>query len=196
MKRTLILILCIVHYALCIDLVAQVETQYIASQVNEPEINTQYIASQDEELVDSLLVIADSVEVKLSTRDYLNLLMTPDSLTGAVINIYQDSLIFVAIDKKISDEAEEVKGFRIQIFSSNRGASARERAFEIKDILVSKHPKLADEIYITYTSPFWKVRVGNCTTNAKAQELRQWIIAEFPEFTTETYIVPSMIYVY
>mgnify|MGYP003308965729 CR=1 FL=1 len=73
---------------------------------------------------------------------------------------------------------------------------AKSRSFEIKDILVSKHPKLANEIYITYTSPFWKVRIGNCQTNAKAQELRQWIIAEFPEFTTETYIVPSMIYVY
>ena len=124
------------------------------------------------------------------------MLTAPDLVTGAVINIYQDSAIFLAIEKKISAEAEEVKGFRIQIFSSNRGSSARERAFEIKEILVSKHPNLVDEIYITYTSPFWKVRIGNCVTNAKAQELRQWIIAEFPEFTTETYIVPSMIYVY
>ena len=177
MKRTLILILCIAFSALSISVIAQ--------------------DNYDMQLAtDSILVQEDSVEVKLSTRDYLNLLETPDPLTGAVMNIYQDSVIFAAIDKKAILEAEEVKGFRIQIFSSNRGASARERAFEIKEILVSKHPNLADEIYITYTSPFWKVRVGNCQTNAKAQELRQWIIAEFPEFTTETYIVPSMIYVY
>ena len=177
MKRTLILILCIAFSALSISVIAQ--------------------DNYDMQLAtDSILVQEDSVEVKLSTRDYLNLLMTPDPLTGAVMNIYQDSVIFAAIEKKAILEAEEVKGFRIQIFSSNRGASARERAFEIKEILVSKHPNLADEIYITYTSPFWKVRVGNCQTNAKAQELRRWIIAEFPEFTTETYIVPSMIYVY
>ena len=177
MKRTLILILCIAFSALSISVIAQ--------------------DNYDMQLAtDSILVQEDSVEVKLSTRDYLNLLMTPDPLTGAIMNIYQDSVIFAAIEKKAILEAEEVKGFRIQIFSSNRGASARERAFEIKEILVSKHPNLADEIYITYTSPFWKVRVGNCQTNAKAQELRQWIIAEFPEFTTETYIVPSMIYVY
>ena len=177
MKRTLILILCIAFSALSISVIAQY--------------------NYDMQLAtDSILVQEDSVEEKLSTRDYLNLLMTPDPLTGAVMNIYQDSVIFAAIEKKAILEAEEVKGFRIQIFSSNRGASARERAFEIKEILVSKHPNLADEIYITYTSPFWKVRVGNCQTNAKAQELRQWIIAEFPEFTTETYIVPSMIYVY
>jgi hypothetical protein len=177
MKRTLILILCIAFSALSISVIAQ--------------------DNYDMQLAtDSILVQEDSVEVKLSTRDYLNLLMTPDPLTGAVMNIYQDSVIFAAIEKKVILEAEEVKGFRIQIFSSNRGASARERAFEIKEILVSKHPNLADEIYITYTSPFWKVRVGNCATNDKAQELRRWIIAEFPEFTTETYIVPSVIYVY
>lgn len=177
MKKTLILILCIAFSALSISVISQ--------------------DNYDMRLAtDSILVQEDSVEVKLSTRDYLNLLETPDPLTGAVMNIYQDSAIFVAIEKKILTEAVEIKGFRIQIFSSNRGASARERAFEIKETLVSKHPKLVDEIYITYTSPFWKVRIGNCETNVKAQELRQWIIAEFPEFTTETYIVPSMIYVY
>ena len=175
MRKILVILLCITHYAL--NLSAQTEVPY-------------------EEVADSLLAQQDSVEVKLSTSDYFDMLTTPDVLTGAVINIYQDPLIFEAVKKKSSTEAEEVKGFRIQIFSSNRGASARERAFEIKDILVSKHPNLADVIYITYTSPFWKVRIGNCQTNAKAQELRQWIIAEFPEFTTETYIVPSMIYVY
>lgn len=177
MKRILILILSIACGVLSMNLIAQ-------------DNHTMRLAT------DTILGKKDSVEVKLSTRDYLNLLMTPDPLTGAVMNIYQDSLILAAIDKGLSAEAQEAKGFRIQIYSSNRGASARERAFEIKNILVSKHPKLADEIYITYTSPFWKVRVGNCQTNAKAQELRQWIIAEFPEFTTETYIVPSMIYVY
>ena len=188
MRKIIVILLCIMHCALCINLNAQVETQYIASH---EDIDSLLI------MPDSLLIQQDSVEViKLSTRDYFDMLTTPDSLTGAVINIYQDSVVFVAIEKKALVEAQEVKGFRIQIYSSNRGASARERAFEIKDILVSKHPNLADEIYITYTSPFWKVRIGNCHTNAKAQELRQWIIAEFPEFTTETYIVPSMIYVY
>lgn len=146
--------------------------------------------------VNNLLLDEDSVEVKLSTKEYIDLLSMPDETTGAVVRIYQDSAVLASISKKMVVEAQEVKGFRIQIFSSNKGAAARERAFEIKEILVTKHPKLADEIYITYTSPFWKVRIGNCTTNAKAQELRRWIIEEYPEFTTETYIVPSMIYVY
>ena len=154
------------------------------------------VSQEDVLLVDTVMVQQDTAEVKLSTRDYVDMLSVPDVLTGAVVNVYQDSTILATIGKKAVTEAQEVKGYRIQIFSSNKGATARDRAFEIKEILVAKHPNLADEIYITYTSPFWKVRIGNCSTNAKAQELRQWIIAEFPEFTTETYIVPSMIYVY
>ena len=143
-----------------------------------------------------LLATEDSVEVKLSTKEYIDLLSIPDELTGAVVNIYQDSAVLASISNKSLVEAQEVKGFRIQIYSSNKGASARERAFEIKEILVSKHPELAEEIYISYTTPFWKVRIGNCETKEKAQELRSWIIAEYPEFTTETYVVPSVIYVY
>jgi hypothetical protein len=161
------------------------------------QAEAQVVVAQEEILSDqTILDQTDSVETKFSTRDYVDMLSVPDELTGAVINVYQDSTILATIGKKVATEAQEVKGYRIQIFSSNKGAMARDRAFEIKEILVAKHPKLADEIYITYTSPFWKVRIGNCETNAKAQELRRWIIAEYPEFTTETYIVPSMIFVY
>ena len=174
MKRTLILILCIAFSALSISVIAQ--------------------DNYDMQLAtDSILVQEDSVEVKLSTRDYLNLLMTPDPLTGAVMNIYQDSVIFAAIEKKAILEAEEVKGFRIQIFSSNRGASARERAFEIKEILVSKHPNLADEIYITYTSPFWKVRVGDFRTYEEAYAYKKEFVQMYPEQMGDTYIVKDKI---
>ena len=172
----------IVSLLVCLVL-SQAEAQIAVAQ--EEILSDQTISDQ-----------TDSVETKFSTRDYVDMLSVPDELTGAVINVYQDSTILATIGKKVATEAQEVKGYRIQIFSSNTGAMARDRAFEIKEILVAKHPKLADEIYITYTSPFWKVRIGNCETNAKAQELRRWIIAEYPEFTTETYIVPSMIFVY
>ena len=183
MKKIFIILLCVSYCALYTSLQAQEEIQDLYSLENI-------------ETIDSLSLQEDSIEVKLTTRDYFNLLTTPDSLTGAVINIIQDPSIFTALEKKIIGDVQEVKGFRIQIYSSNRGASARERAFAIKDILVSKYPQLVDEVYVTYTSPFWKVRIGNCENYTKAQELRQWIITEFPEFTTETYIVPSVILVY
>ena len=80
MKKILVVLLCIVCLAYGTDLSAQTEVLY-------------------EEVSDSLLIQQDSVEIKLSTRDYFDMLTTPDVLTGAVINIYQDSVIFAAIDK-------------------------------------------------------------------------------------------------
>ena len=77
MKRTLILILSIVCSVLSMNLIAQ-------------DSHDMLLATE-----------TDSVEVKLSTRDYLNLLMTPDPSTGAVINIHQDSLILGVIDKGV-----------------------------------------------------------------------------------------------
>ena len=119
------------------------------------QAEAQVAVAQEEILSDqTILDQTDSVETKFSTRDYVDMLSVPDELTGAVINVYQDSTILATIGKKVAMEAQEVKGYRIQIFSSNKGAMARDRAFEIKEILVAKHPKLANEIYITYTSPF------------------------------------------
>ena len=80
-------------------------------------IVAQDVVLQDDVLmVDSLLEQQDTVEVKLSTQDYLNMLSVPDVETGAVINVYQDSAILAMIGKRSVSEAEEVKGFRTNIF--------------------------------------------------------------------------------
>ncbi|MGM9806026.1 MAG: hypothetical protein ACI3Z7_06290 [Candidatus Aphodosoma sp.] len=120
-------------------------------------------------------------------------LAIPDSRTGAVVSVTHTPAIEQMIRKVENDRLREVKGFRIQIFSGNRGTASRNRAFEIKDILLAKEPTL--DVYVTYTSPFWKVRVGNCASHDKAQELRAWMIEQFPDYATETYIVPSTVLV-
>lgn len=120
-------------------------------------------------------------------------LSTPHPSTGATVTVYHDPAIEQMIRRRETERLREVKGFRIQIFSGNRGTTSRNRAFEIKDLLLEKEPTL--EVYVTYTSPFWKVRVGNCASHEKAQELRAWMIEQFPDFATETYIVPSTVLV-
>ena len=83
------------------------------------------------------------------------------------------------------------KSYRIQIHSSNRGQEARERAFKIEKEVLDKHPNL--DVYVTYTAPFWKVRIGNCISYADAQRVRRFIMDEFPAYATEINIVPSAI---
>ena len=120
-------------------------------------------------------------------------LATPDSLTEAVALVYQDSLMQQAIERQHEGNNTEVsrRGFRVQLFSSNNVHTARNAAFQVEKTVREKLPHLA--VYVTYTSPFWKVRVGNCATNDDAQRLRQYIIEQLPQFQAETYVVPDQI---
>lgn len=131
---------------------------------------------------------SDSVVVTQGTTD---ILLKPHPSTGAMISVHHSYAIEEMIKKEENGHLREVKGFRIQIFSGNKGTTSRNRAFEIKNAISEKEPTL--DIYVTYTSPFWKVRVGNCASHDRAQELRSWIIKHFPEYATETYIVPSTV---
>ena len=84
-----------------------------------------------------------------------------------------------------------MRGFRVQLFSSNNARTAREAAFKVEKTIREKLPHMA--VYVTYTSPFWRVRVGNCPTHDDAQRLRQYLIEQLPQLSTETYIVPDQI---
>ncbi len=118
-------------------------------------------------------------------------LAIPDSLTGARVIVNQSPAIeYLTLNSTFGD-ARSAKGFRIQIFSSNRGETARTNAFKIEKELLAKNPQLP--VYVIYESPFWKVRIGNCITHPMAQELRLWVMEQYPKYQTETYIVPSQI---
>lgn len=130
---------------------------------------------------------------KADGQTLFELLATPDSLTEAVALVYQDSLMQQAIERQHEGNNTEVsrRGFRVQLFSSNNVRTARNAAFQVEKTVREKLPHLA--VYVTYTSPFWKVRVGNCATNDDAQRLRQYIIEQLPQFQAETYVVPDQI---
>ncbi len=83
------------------------------------------------------------------------------------------------------------QGFRLQIFSSNRGPAARQKAFSIENYIKKEDPNVS--VYVTYEAPFWKVRLGNCTDKDEANLFRKYIIDKFPDYAGETYIVPSKI---
>ena len=46
---------------------------------------------------------------------------------------------------------------------------------------------------MNYTSPFWKVRVGDFKTKTDAQVFRNQLIESLPALKSEIYIVPEQI---
>ena len=119
-------------------------------------------------------------------------LAAPDSATQANVVVQQDSILRAALEaQQVRGNETTMRGFRVQLFSSNNARTAREAAFKVEKTIREKLPHMA--VYVTYTSPFWRVRVGNCPTHDDAQRLRQYLIEQLPQLSTETYIVPDQI---
>lgn len=122
------------------------------------------------------------------------LLDNTDSKKGVVI-LNQDAKIKYLVYKKKSLDAKKnlstQPGFRVQIFSSNEQRTSKSDAYQALKKIEDKFPEMT--VYVSYYSPFWKVRVGDCISTAEAQVLRDQIKKEFPEFQHETYIVKDQI---
>lgn len=131
----------------------------------------------------------DSVVEKKLT--FIEQLLLPDSATNATVIVHQSPILDAKVNSRNISEGQTVKGFRIQLYSSNTPRTAKQTAFTIETTVKEKLPEV--EIYVTYNSPFWKVRVGNCISHQEATELLLKLRKEFPEYRTEMYIVPDQV---
>ncbi len=80
-----------------------------------------------------------------------------------------------------------IKGYRIQIglFS---GRKAREKAYSLKSRYLTEHPDKTD-IYISYSAPYFNVRMGNYHSKSEALKDFSEIKSEFPgAFIVEDFI--------
>lgn len=79
------------------------------------------------------------------------------------------------------------QGFRVQIYSSNRNQIAKRGAFDIEKEFTEQFPET--HAYITYTAPFWKVRVGDFSSYYEALVFSNKVKDTFPERATEVFVV-------
>ena len=120
-------------------------------------------------------------------------LSSTDSVSHATVRIHQDKRIEQLMTNRrhsgLSDQT--VSGFRVQVFSSNVQRSAKTEAFRIEREIKDVFPDEA--VYVNYSSPFWKVRVGDFRTQAEAQKLRSQLKESFPKLKSEIYIVREQV---
>ncbi len=127
-------------------------------------------------------------------KDIFTELSTPDSITGALVKFHQDKRIenLVYGKKNLSDIKETtINGYRVQVFSSNVQRTAKNEAFQIEKEIKEIYPDYG--VYVNYTSPFWKVRVGDFHTYEQAQEFRAELVKAFPKYKSETYTVKDKV---
>ncbi|MDD2283848.1 MAG: SPOR domain-containing protein [Paludibacter sp.] len=100
------------------------------------------------------------------------------------------------IEKLVTENAaaasvQVVHGYRVQVFSSNVQRTAREEAFNMEQILMEAFPDM--KVYVSYSSPFWKVRIGDFHTQPEARSFTEELLRKFPALRKETYTVRDRI---
>ncbi len=82
-------------------------------------------------------------------------------------------------------------GYRVQVFSDNNPRTAKAEAGSKQRVIASRFPQF--QTYVRYTSPYWRLRVGDFRTqqeaNAAADELRK----AFPAYSKEIRVVRDRI---
>ncbi len=98
-----------------------------------------------------------------------------DSTAGIVQDARVDELVGKHI--MINQNLKTIDGFRIQVYSDS-GNNSKTRAQQMKEELDSRYPGL--EVYISFKSPNYKVRVGDFRTRLDAQRFLSDMAADYP----------------
>lgn len=142
-----------------------------------------------------LLIIFTAVSVfntqtAQEKKNAFTIITARDSASGE-IKIYQDKKIEKLVVENATPSASRINGYRLQVYSGNAQRTAKEDAFTLERRLKETFPGI--NVYVTYTSPFWKVRVGDFQTQEEAKAYAEEIFAVFPKLRNESYTVRDKI---
>lgn len=123
---------------------------------------------------------------------------TPEIITyieaNSKVKIHQSKEIDNIMHRYVADALEEARrgpyigaGYRVQVFSSNDQQRGKIQSSQVEREMLGKF--LEHNTYRTFSSPFWKVRVGDFRTMEDAQAFRNEMIRIFPHLSKEMYIV-------
>jgi len=107
------------------------------------------------------------------------------------VTIRQDSRINLLLNKKIAtNEGKKIiyfSGFRVLVYMENSQRESKATAFEREKMIKEKFPELPT--YVSFTSPFWKLRIGNFRTYADALVQAKNLKNAFPAMSNDISVV-------
>ena len=123
-----------------------------------------------------LFAITLSAQDLTTYKRYLSAPVQVDSLTrvDATVRVVEHEI--PAANPSATPTA--ISGHRIMIFMSN-SQSARNDALTARELFDTSFPK--ERSYVTYENPYFKVAVGNCTTQEEALILLERVRKLFPK---------------
>lgn len=127
---------------------------------------------------------------KFVNQDIFETLSKKEAGQGSVA-ISQHPNMKVLLEKKNNDTDAQgnvvISGFRVQIYMGNKQKLSKSEAFEREKLVKEKYKELSS--YVTFASPFWRLRVGDFRNYADALVLASSLKTDFPDFASEIYVI-------
>lgn len=96
-------------------------------------------------------------------------------------------------DESFVQESSKVirTGYRVQVFDDNNVRTAKAHAQERKQMIQSRFPEF--QAYVTFNSPYWRVKVGDFRTRSEAEAAMGAIRSAFPSIGAQLRVVRDRI---
>lgn len=123
----------------------------------------------------------------------------------AVANLLKPTVVPTVV-KEEKEEADEhssenstatsapttkMAGYRVQVFSDNNQRTAKNEARSKSRDISARFPQY--RTYVMYTSPYWRLKVGDFKTQAEAEAAAHEIRQAFPAYSKEVRVVRDRI---
>ncbi|MCM1051762.1 MAG: SPOR domain-containing protein [Paenibacillus sp.] len=82
-------------------------------------------------------------------------------------------------------------GYRVQVFSDNNVRTAKAEATSKQRVISARFPQY--QTYVRYTSPYWRLKVGDFRTQQEANAVADELRKAFPAYSKEIRVVRDRI---
>lgn len=90
-----------------------------------------------------------------------------------------------------SSQPRKTGGYRVQIFSDNNARTAKNEARTKAKAIAASFPQYPT--YVTFTSPYWRLKVGDFKSHDEAEVAATQIKRAFPDYAKEIRVVRDRI---
>ncbi len=148
-----------------------------------------------------ILLCSPLLSLKAQEPDSINSIV--DQINGSgVIRVNQPEKLaaemrrlqgaaFSAVEPEADDAQTARAGYRVQVFDDNNPRSAHSQAEHVSREVTTHFPHL--RTYISFNSPYWRVKAGDFRSRAEAEQTLAEIKAAIPRLTPYLRIVRDKI---
>ena len=107
--------------------------------------------------------------------------------SAAIEQLIGERMAGVNVETTDSVAYLKIQGYRTQVFSGNNQRASKDEAFSKEKEIKELFPDIPT--YVSYTAPFWKLRIGDFRSHEEAYHMMRQLMAAFPKYGKEMYIV-------